>query len=450
MTTTTRTTTTTTTTALLLLTALVLALLLGVSEAAVYKGSLSTKAHWRYMYSFCFSDLQGHGVPKMVMTHPKGIRDTYIEMYINSDTLDDKNKTWKVVREHTPTSSHPWTCEELKKHAFHRLELQPGGKSTIEVPVFVRAYYFYMSLSNCKGPIEVPSYTVTFLNPGGLWYRQFSYDLQGIGPIFIFFFLAYTVLLAVHGWGVYQQMQTESWHPIIRILSVCIALEVLACLSQLIHYAVYANNGIGAPALRGLGDLLNMASNIALIFLLILIAKGWAITTSYLANKNVIIIVLGLFGLSYLALFIWDNAMPDGNLYFYDNWPGLIVLILRFGTWLWFVWSLRGTIRLESLPEKRQFYFIFGGAYSVWFMALPIFVLIGLLMAPEMRFRTVTGLAVSMEFLSLAALAFLLWPSRASNYFVIKTSPQLLSVNEEGGSAAATGGYGATSAHDAL
>lgn len=388
-----------------------------------------------FISRFCFSNMEGHGPPTVTLTHAPNLSSYWMALYIRSDTVP-YNMSWHNVQQHIPGTPHPWSCNQLERSAVLRRSLSgPSGKTTADVPVSQRAYYMFLGVGNCAdgGGISLPNYRVEFLNPGGLWYRQFSYDEQGIGPIYIFFFVAYAVLLAVHGFGVWRQMKTEQWHPIIRILSACIAVQLLSCLAMVIHYSIYANDGIGAPGLQGLGTLLDMASTVVLMFLLILLAKGWAITTSYLAHKNVLIVVLALFILAYLALFIWDYAGrdPASTLYFYESWPGIIVLVLRFATWLWFLWCLRGTIRLESLPEKRTFYFVFGGCYSLWFISLPIFVLVAFVTAPEYRFRTVTGLATAFEYLVLTAFAFLLWPSRASNYFVIKASPQLLSVNND-------------------
>jgi hypothetical protein len=277
------------------------------------------------------------------------------------------------------------------------------------------------------------------LNPGGFWYSQFSYDEQGIGQTYIAFTVFYIILIAVHAFGVFQQMRSESWHPIIRVLGVAILLSTLSSLAEMIHYSIYANNGIGAPGLLGVGDLLNMFAEVVLMFLCILIAKGWAITTSYLSEKNIILIVNALLVLAYLALFIWARVGTDpaSTMYFYDSIPGIIVLVIRVGVLGWFVWSLRNTIRLESLPEKRMFYIVYGATYAFWFLALPVVVLVAFFLSPTIRFRLIEGLSISIDFLGLAALAFLLWPSRASKYFVIKASPQLLSVKE--------GGYGSTS-----
>jgi len=171
-----------------------------------------------------------------------------------------------------------------------------------------------------------------------------------------------------------------------------------------------------------------MGSNLLLMFLCILIAKGWAITSHYLSQKNVVLIVMALFILGYLILFIWDNfgRDPAATLYFYESVPGVIVLVIRTVLVVWFFWCLRDTLRLENLPERREFYKIFGLCYSIWFIMLPIVVFILSFVDPWVRFKIVRGISVAIDFAGLSALAFLLWPTRAQNYFTIRTTSQLL------------------------
>jgi hypothetical protein len=153
------------------------------------------------------------------------------------------------------------------------------------------------------------------------------------------------------------------------------------------------------------------------MFLCVLIAKGWAITTNYLSHKNIILIVMSLFVVGYLVLFRWSNFGIDTalTLYFYESIPGVVVLILRCLLVFWFLWCLRDTLRLENLPERRNFYYIFSIAYSIWFLALPVVVFAISFVDPWVRYRIVRILSLSIDFLGLAALAFLLWPSRAQN-----------------------------------
>jgi len=331
-----------------------------------------------------------------------------------------------------------YTCREL-------VDLHRGGADGIHDVISgktawfttkqsTRAYFWYVAVADClaRNGIDIPSYTLVFKNPGGYWYEQFSYDEQGVVQYYIFFSIFYFILVCVHFWGVWKLISVGSWHPIVRILTVAISCQFLACLTEMIHYVVYLHDGIGVPGLRGLGELLTMGAQLILMFLCILLAKGWAITTSLLTDRNLLIVIMSIVLLAYLGLFIWDNAGrdPASTVYFYDSYPGLIVVILRVGVTGWFLWCLRSTISFEVLPDKRKFYAVFGFCFTIWFLLSPAIVGFALLLDPWFRFRTVRGMTLCADALAYIAFTVLLWPSRASNYFNIKPTPLLLSEND--------------------
>lgn len=187
-----------------------------------------------------------------------------------------------------------------------------------------------------------------------------------------------------------------------------------------------------------------MGTELVLMFMLILVAKGWAITSNYLTDRNLLLILTGILLLAYLALFIWDYAGrdPASTLYFYESAPGVIVLILRFLTWLWFMWCLRSTLALETLPEKRTFYIYFGIACSLWFLLLPLFVIIATGMEAWYREKVITSMTSSLNALALLSFTYLLWPTRAADFFTIKPTNALLSSDIDTPSESTT--YGST------
>jgi len=346
-----------------------------------------------------------------------------------------------------------WSCQKLVD--AHRA---PGSRQVISgVPnwffptQWTRAYFWYFAVADCSnasGGLTL-DYSLEYYNPGGYFYHQFSYDEQGVAEMYIFFTIFYFILGLVQAYAAWQLIRQESWHPIVRLLTITVGLQFVSSLAEMAHYLVYASNGVGALGLLGIGELTAMASQLLLMFLCLLVAKGWAITTTYLTDKIVLLIVMAIYFIAYLVLFIWDNVGrdPASTLYFYDSIPGLIVVILRLGLTGWFWWCLRTTIRLESLPEKRKFYSIFGICYTFWFILLPAIILLALALEPWFRFRTVRGLTLCADAIGIVAFIALLWPSRAARYFNIKPTPQLLSQQErrEG-----YGGLTASKVHDDL
>ena len=62
-----------------------------------------------------------------------------------------------------------------------------------------------------------------------------------------------------------------------KILVASVALEPLVFSLRGAHFAVYAVDGAGLPALLLLGDLLNEVAYLLLVLLVVLVGKGWLI-----------------------------------------------------------------------------------------------------------------------------------------------------------------------------
>jgi len=171
-----------------------------------------------------------------------------------------------------------------------------------------------------------------------------------------------------------------------------------------------------------------MVSQLTFMFLLVLLAKGWAITKSEVDDKKFLVIMVSAFLLAYITMFIWQNVGrdPASTLYVYESAPGIIILVLRSLALLWFLFLLRKTHLDEQNDEKKRFYFIFGILYTLWFLALPLIVLLAVLLQAWYRFKVVTGLFLCVNTLGLFGLAFLLWPNRASRYFQVTKTDLLL------------------------
>jgi len=353
--------------------------------------------------------------------------------------LHDRNQTlqghdWDKVYNIWQTNKS-YDCNNLTSGFLQKRDIisdKPGSFTPISNMV---PYFWFLVVADCSASsINVESFDVSFTNPYyGKWEQQFSFDRWGIGQTYIAFFIFYIVLVALHLWGCYSLYRVEAYHPIVKLLTGAILFGFFDVFFQMIHYSIFAGDGVGAPFLESLGNLLTMGSNLLLMFLCILVAKGWAITTQYLSQKNFVLIFMSLFILFYIFLFIWDNFARDPalTLYFYESVPGVIVLFIRTVIVVWFIWCLRNTLRLENLPQRRQFYQIFGISYMIWFLALPLSVLICSAIDPWYRFKIVRGLSIVIDFVGFGALAYLLWPSRASTYFTIRTTSQLLDEDKE-------------------
>lgn len=173
---------------------------------------------------------------------------------------------------------------------------------------------------------------------------------------------------------------------------------------------------------------MDFAAQTVFVFLILLFAKGWTITNNELTGKKIFIGVLALFLLLYIILFIWQNVGQDpaSTLYVYETIPGILILVLRGLTALLFIWWLRSTLFVELDPSKKRFYYIFAAFSLLWFFMLIFIVILAAILPAWTRFKIVTEFYLIDNFLALCFLGFILWPSRAQNYFQLGKTGLLL------------------------
>jgi hypothetical protein len=114
-------------------------------------------------------------------------------------------------------------------------------------------------------------------------------------------------------------------------------------------------------------------------------------------------------------------GIPVGSIqYLYQTWPGLILTIFRLPLLAYFVVLLVFSCRKERQEEdskKLIFYSVFGPIYGVWFMVLPLIVVLAFVLEPWWRIKVIEIVSLIFDFAALTGLVVLLWPSRALKYF---------------------------------
>lgn len=92
------------------------------------------------------------------------------------------------------------------------------------------------------------------------WNREFGANEQGLNSLYLVFFLYSLALAIAWGFGVRMLNGNEGCacsplHPLVKLLTLVITLYAFGTMCIFIHYAVYAQNGVGS-GIRGLGDFL--------------------------------------------------------------------------------------------------------------------------------------------------------------------------------------------------
>jgi len=318
-------------------------------------------------------------------------------------------------------------CASLVKlsQSGHTSPLPATWNANIRIVDFIRPHYWYVTIVNCAPiPISTPvsiKYQLLMLQPDG---NQFSFDELGILPMYITFMCVLFVMLVVHLVADYQLIKQNAFHPLIRLLTLSISIELLSLVLYISHYAVYSKDGVGIPSMKIFAQIFDFFFVLIFTLLVMLIATGWGITYPTLEHLKkhwkVLGAFLAVFLVCYVAILIWEIFSTDiSSTYLYVSPPGIIFIVIRGINFIYFGYLLFQTLREEGDDSKRKFYIFFGFMYGLWILALPLIVLMATLVSAYLRIKWVMGVYYASSLLGMFILVVCLWPSRAAKYFAV-------------------------------
>jgi len=320
-----------------------------ISVSKVQKGDIFSNQNWLFLSKFCF-DTEGLGNLTWKINL---ISSKEIALYF----YDDVPQSWPETYEHKDSL----TCQQKTERAIGNQLIINETLQYEEFIDLIRPHFWFVAIADCNSKNLEFYYEIEFINGGGPWSRQFSFDEQGVPQMYLVFWLVFTLGFAIHLRGVWTLHKGAAFHPIVQLLTLSIGIETISTFCFFIHFMVYKSDGIGSPGLRGLGEILGMVSQLIFMLLLVLLAKGWAISNREVSQKTVLIGMISVVLFSYITMFIWDNVArdPASTLYIYESAPGFIILVLRILILLYFLFCLKQTLSSEENSEKRKFYFFF-------------------------------------------------------------------------------------------
>nr|CAD7259527.1 unnamed protein product [Timema shepardi] len=230
--------------------------------------------------------------------------------------------------------------------------------------------------------------------------------------LYLVFFLCYVVLVPLQLYAATRQK-----HPVTRLFTASLLLEFLALCFILIHVLKFAFDGVGVGGMAVAGDILDILSRIpgvivfhapccrrSFMLLLLLLAKGWAVTRMELTYKPLVFAIWFLYGVVHILLYVWNMKERESEALFpqtevdivddideYQTWPGWLIIVFRTLIMVWFLYELRNTMMYEHNTQKLNFFLHFGASALVWFIYLPIIALIALQVSALWRFKLLLG-----------------------------------------------------------
>ena len=145
---------------------------------------------------------------------------------------------------------------------------------------------------------------------------QFPANYQGVMITYILFSFLYAFLIPTHlimNSKLCNGKQFKS-HKLVWMFSAALIFEALNILSGLIHFSVYATNGVGVIAFFYLKDAFNLIGDWFLILVLILISGGWQVTRRSIKWKYASFPIFVIYVIISGIYYIWEVvSMCDFN-----------------------------------------------------------------------------------------------------------------------------------------
>ena len=141
---------------------------------------------------------------------------------------------------------------------------------------------------------------------------QFSYDLEGALIILLVFSVAYAVVITAHVLLHTKLCAKEcKMHRLPAIFTMSLFIEFFHVVFEMIHMSVYTSDGVGAVWCNYIGEVFNQFSDWLLILVLLLIGRGWMITTSALRSKKIMFALWGAYVFFFSIYFVWTVVSVD-------------------------------------------------------------------------------------------------------------------------------------------
>mmetsp|Transcript_47357 Transcript_47357/g.34653 ORF Transcript_47357/g.34653 Transcript_47357/m.34653 type:complete len:276 (+) Transcript_47357:488-1315(+) len=207
--------------------------------------------------------------------------------------------------------------------------------------------------------------------------HEFSEEEAGV---MLLFSSALAVFLAVMGANVYRYLKDifkyEMPESPVMVLVMSIAFQISSIVFQLVNEAIYSYNGKGFFLFEIISNVQQIASQIVMAFLLLMLAWGWTITKHKLDSNDLELalpvggFVLLLNGVIGILLYL-DNE-ESHKFHTYQGLQGILLCVFRLCIFGGFIFGVHYTKQNLKPKEKRDFLTMLMVVGSLYFLGLPV------------------------------------------------------------------------------
>lgn len=286
-----------------------------------------------------------------------------------------------------------------------------------------RERWWYLAISNClttKGIYLEYDIIMRNADPGNFFREQFSADEINILEFNIaFFFIELLMVILVIVVSV-KLTKMQMFHSTYKIFLSSVTFFFASIIVTCIAYLSYATNGYDNSGLKYFATALYAASQVLLVLMLLLLSLGYTVVCGRLPHWGAIClsVFMTAFVVTYVALYIVEAVTFDPALvlYRYESSPGYGLMAIILASWLFFLGCCIFTMTKHK--KKTNFYAPMLVFYSLWFIAIPVTVVINMEKVQDhMRAKVVNFIEVITLFLAHLFYIVLTWPSLANKNF---------------------------------
>lgn len=99
--------------------------------------------------------------------------------------------------------------------------------------------------------------------------------------MYLIFLIIYLILVPMQFYAVRVQQ-----HPVTKLFTASLCIEFVSLWLILIHMFRYAINGVGNESIKTMGDIFDIFSRVSFMLILLLLAKGWAVTRQQISKTD--------------------------------------------------------------------------------------------------------------------------------------------------------------------
>lgn len=372
-----------------------------------------------YLTKFCFDGNDGKIVMQINNNNKFGRGQPSLAFY------SDREEDWFSVYQ------TDLDCIEKRNKANKVLSFDVLNQNNITLSVLnARPRWWWIVATNCEADNETGlqadamdfDYKITMLNRKNkenerTWH--FGADQLGVLEMSVAFLIAYGMLMILAGFDLYTLISRKMRVWIFIPFVAATVTEFLAQIAYVVHYNEFSIDGVGFPGLPVCGNILQGVAELFVLGAILVIIRGYPISTSYLPGRRLLILILTVFFFVYVALFVVALAVIDEavNYYLYDTVPGYILCAFRLILLIYSLVELKRTYHHSRDKGHRKFYLFFGGYVVFWMCALPITVIVAHVLGAWVRFKIIFALEGVLRFITL--LIMLVTFSPCSPFFVV-------------------------------